>query len=68
MKPPKKLHDYVHFITIIYGGVMNMDGIVKCIAANKVSYNNGLIGENAFRKAEKYFINLLYNNILTYNK
>lgn len=66
MKPPKKLHNYIHFITIIFGGVMNRDGIVECIAANKVYSANGVIGENTFRKAEKHFINLLYNNILTY--
>jgi hypothetical protein len=59
MKAPKKLSDYIHFITIIYGGVMNRTGIIECIMANSVGYANGLIGRNTFLKAENHFVNLL---------
>jgi hypothetical protein len=59
MKPPKPLNQYIHFITIIYGGVMNKEGIIECIMANSVGYANGLIGRNTFLKAEKHFVTLL---------
>ena len=62
MKPPKPLNEYIHFITIIYGGVMNQAGIVECIMANSVGYANGLISRNTYLKAEKHFVNLLKNN------
>ena len=62
MRPPKKLSDYIHFITIIYGGVMNQAGIVEFIMANSIGYANGLIGRNTYLKAEKHFVNLLKNN------
>lgn len=67
MKPPKKLHDYVHFIEIIYGGTMDRNGIVECIAANIVFYKNGFVGRNTFRKVEKHFIDLLHYNIIFVN-
>jgi hypothetical protein len=62
MKPPKKLNDYIHFVTIIYGGIMDKNGIIECIMANSVAYANGLIGRPTFLKAEKHYVNLLKNN------
>lgn len=62
MRPPKRYSDYVHFITIIYGGIMNRNGIIECIMANSVGYANGLIGRGTYLKAEKYFVNLLKNS------
>ncbi len=62
MKPPKKLNDYIHFVTIIYGGIMDKNGIIECIMANSVAYANGLIGRHTFLKAEKHYVNLLKNN------
>ena len=61
MKPPKNLTQYIHFLTIIYGGRMDKNGIIECIMANSVGYANGLIGRNTFLKAEKHFVNLLKN-------
>ena len=62
MKFPKKLNDYIHFINIIYGGIMNKSGIIECIMANSVAYANGLLGRNIFSKAEKHYVNLMKNN------
>jgi hypothetical protein len=62
MKPPKKLNDYIHFLNIIYGGIMDKNGIIECIMANSVGYANGLIGRTTFLKAEKHYVNLLKNN------
>ena len=62
MKPPKKLNDYIHFVTIIYGGIMDKNGIIECIMANSVAYANGLVGRTTFLKAEKHYVNLLKNN------
>jgi hypothetical protein len=59
MKAPKKLSDYIHFITIIYGGVMNKNGIIECIMANSVGYANGLVSRNTFLKAEKHWVEML---------
>jgi hypothetical protein len=59
MKTPKPLNEYIHFITIIYGGIMDKNGIIECILANSVGYANGLIGRNTFLKTEKHFVNLL---------
>lgn len=61
MKPPKPLNEYIHFITIIYGGVMNKEGIIECIMANSVGYANGLIGRTTFLKAEKHWVEMLKN-------
>jgi hypothetical protein len=59
MKPPKKISQYIHFLTIIYGGRMDKNGIIECIMANSVAHANGLIGRGTFLKAEKHFVNLL---------
>jgi hypothetical protein len=59
MKAPKKLSDYIHFITIIYGGVMNKEGIIECIMANSVGYANGLVSKNTFLKAERHWVEML---------
>ena len=59
MKAPKKLNDYIHFITIIYGGIMDKNGIIECIMANSIGYANGLVGRNTFLKSEKYWVELL---------
>lgn len=61
MNYPKKLNDYIHFITIIYGGTMHKEGIVECIMANTIGYANGLVSRNTYRGAEKHFVNLLKN-------
>jgi hypothetical protein len=62
MKPPKQLAQYIHFLTIIYGGRMDKNGIIECIMANSLGYANDLIGKGTYLKAEKHFVNLLKNN------
>lgn len=59
MKFPKKLNDYIHFLNIIYGGVMDKKGIIECIMANSVGYANGLVSRSTFLKTEKHYVNLL---------
>ncbi len=59
MKFPKKLNEYIHFITIIYGGIMDKNGIIECIMANSVAYANGLVSRTTFLKAEKHYVELL---------
>jgi hypothetical protein len=61
MKAPKKLNDYIHFITIIYGGIMDKNGIVECIIANSVGYANNLVSRTTYKATEKHFVNLLKN-------
>ena len=61
MKYPKKLNEYVHFITIIYGGTMRKEGIIECIMANTLAYANGFVSRTTYRGAEKHFVNLLKN-------
>jgi len=59
MKPPKPFSQYIHFLNIIYGGVMDKNGIIECIMANSIGYANGLIGKKTYLKAEKYYVGLL---------
>jgi hypothetical protein len=61
MKYPKKLNEYIHFVTIIYGGIMERNGVVECIIANTLAYENGLVSRINYTKAERYFVNLLKN-------
>lgn len=61
MKYPKKLNDYIHFITIIYGGRMEKNGIIECIMANTLAYANEFVSRKTYREAEKHFVNLLKN-------
>ena len=61
MKHPKKLSDYIHFITIIYGGIMNRNGVIDCIIANSLAYANGMVTRNTYLKAEKHFEKILKN-------
>lgn len=61
MKYPKKLNDYIHFITIIYGGRMEKNGIIECIMANTLAYANEFVSCKTYREAEKHFVNLLKN-------
>lgn len=59
MRPPKPLNEYIHFLTIIYGGRMDKNGIVDCIIANSVGYANDLVDRSTYLKAEKHFVKLL---------
>jgi hypothetical protein len=61
MNYPKKLNEYVHFITIIYGGTMRKEGIIECIMANTLAYANEFVSRTTYRGAEKHFVNLLKN-------
>jgi hypothetical protein len=61
MKYPKKLNEYIHFVTIIYGGIMERNGVVECIIANTLAYENGLVSRINYTKAERHFVNLLKN-------
>ena len=61
MNYPKKLNDYIHFITIIYGGTMRKEGIVECIMANTLAYANRFVSRTTYRGDEKHFVNLLKN-------
>ena len=61
MTPPKKLNDYIHFLNIIYGGIMDRNGIIECIMANSVGYANGLVSRPTFLKVERHYVELLKN-------
>lgn len=59
MKPPKPFSQYIHFLNIIYGGVMDKNGIIECIMANSVGYANGLVSRPTFLKVERHYVELL---------